>query len=213
MTELGATSGRRSAATSESPSREDRKQAQRQAMLDAALDLARRGGYDAVQMRDIADAVGMSPGSVYNYFQSKDHLLSTLMIDWTTAFADRIEHRRPEGDNTADRIVDIFERASRTLTGDRDATEAMLVAVRHHARASRDAAAKEAVNDLLARALQHAFAADFPRQDRDEIVRILSHVWYALLIGWAAGWTSPDQIRADIAVSARRLTEPVEQRR
>ena len=199
-------------AASGSPTREDRKLAQREAMLHAALELARAGGYDAVQMREVAEAAGMSPGSVYNYFRSKDHLLSTLMVDWTTSLVAGVERRPPSSTTTAGRIVEIFERASRTLTSERQLTEALLAAIRHHARASHDAAPKEAVNDLLAGALRHAFSPEFPAADRDEIVRILSHVWYALLVGWAAGWTSPEQICADLTIAAQRLTEPVERR-
>jgi TetR/AcrR family transcriptional regulator, cholesterol catabolism regulator len=190
--------------------RQTRRRAQREAMLVAATDLARRGGYEAVQMRDIAVAVGMSPGSVYNYFDSKDHLLSTIMVDWTQAFAERVERRPPTGANTADRIVEVYERASRTLVREQDLSLALLTAVRLYASTSHDRRAKEAVMDLLSAAVRHAFEPDFPETDREEIVRILSHVWYALLIGWSAGWETLDEIQAEIRMAANRLVAPFE---
>jgi AcrR family transcriptional regulator len=190
--------------------RQTRRLAQREAMLAAAIELARSGGYEAVQMRDIAVAVGMSPGSVYNYFDSKDHLLSTLMVDWTKAFAERVEQRPPTGGTTADRIVEVYERASRTLVREQNLSEALLTAVRLHSRTSHDRRAKEAVMDLLSAAVRHAFEPGFPAHDREEIVRILSHVWYALLIGWSAGWETLDEIRTEIRMAADRLTAPFE---
>jgi TetR/AcrR family transcriptional regulator, cholesterol catabolism regulator len=209
---VGSSDGDGGAGGSAAGVRETRRLAQRTAMLQAAVELARVGGYDAVQMRDVAVAVGMSPGSVYNYFESKDHLLSTLMVDWTTAFARRIEERPPTTGTTVDRVVEVFHRASRTLAREQNFAEALLTAVRQHARASDDLAPKEAVNELLASAVHHAFGPEFPEADRREIVRVLSHVWYALLIGWSARWFTPDQMREEIRIAAERLIAPVEAR-
>ena len=189
---------------------ETRKRAQRHEMLAAARELARRGGYDAVQMRQIADAVGMSPGSVYNYFQSKDHLLSALMVEWTKALADQVDRRPPQGATTAERIVDVLDRARRGVAAERNLAEAVLAAVRHHARATADPGDSQEIGDHLHRALASAFPADFPEQDRDEILMILSQVWYAALIGWVAGWVSADEMHERMAVTASRLTIPYE---
>jgi hypothetical protein len=63
---------------------------------------------------------------------------------------------------------------------------------------------------LLSSAVHEAFGPEFPQQDQDEIVRILSHVWYALLIGWSAGWHTPEQIQEEIRIAAQRLVAPVE---
>lgn len=46
----------------------------RQEILDAAMELFTTRGYDAVSMRDIARAVSITPGLVYHYFDSKQHL-------------------------------------------------------------------------------------------------------------------------------------------
>lgn len=192
--------------------RESRRLAQRAAMLKAAVELARAGGYEAVQMREVAEAVGMSPGSVYNYFDSKDHLLSTMMVEWTAAFTARVARKPPTEGRTADRVVEVFRRANTTLAREQNLAEALLTAVRQYARVSDDLAPKEAVNSQLSAALHLAFRPDFPAVDQDEIVGVLSHVWYALLIGWSAGWQTPEQIEAEIRIAAERLIDPVEQR-
>jgi AcrR family transcriptional regulator len=47
----------------------------RAAILGAALDLFQQRGYDATTMRAIADHAGVSLGSSYHYFPSKEHLV------------------------------------------------------------------------------------------------------------------------------------------
>ena len=187
-----------------------RKVEQRGAMLRAAFDLARRGGYDAVQMREVADAVGMSPGSVYNYFESKDHLLSALMIDWSRDLYAEVRGRIPQRGTVAERLAEIFEHVGASLQEQPRLTEAMLVAVRHHTQASDDTRYKETVYDLLASTLRSVFPPSIRCEDGDEIVRILCHVWYALLMGWSAGWASPTQVQAEIGLAVRRLTASID---
>lgn len=50
-------------------------EATRASIVDAAMRLFREGGYDATTMRAVADAAGVSLGSAYYYFASKEHLV------------------------------------------------------------------------------------------------------------------------------------------
>ena len=45
-----------------------------------ALRLFAKSGYSAVSMRDIANAVGIQPGAIYNHFPSKQDILVDLMM-------------------------------------------------------------------------------------------------------------------------------------
>ena len=47
----------------------------RETILDAALAVAASGGYEAVQMRTVAERVGIAVGTLYRYFPAKTHLL------------------------------------------------------------------------------------------------------------------------------------------
>jgi AcrR family transcriptional regulator len=53
--------------------------ARRERILDAAVELAGEGGYDAVQMREVAERADVALGTLYRYFPSKVHLLVTAM--------------------------------------------------------------------------------------------------------------------------------------
>src|SRR6266540_1345097 len=86
-------------ATSDSPAPDTalaRSQAaRRRRVLDAALRLAERGGFDAVQMRDVATEANVALGTVYRYFTSKERLLLEAMVEEIEALAARLEARRP----------------------------------------------------------------------------------------------------------------------
>lgn len=57
------------------PPKTRRGEASRAVILNAALDLFQERGYDATTMRAIADRAGVSLGSSYHYFPSKEHLV------------------------------------------------------------------------------------------------------------------------------------------
>jgi AcrR family transcriptional regulator len=53
--------------------------AKRQAIVDAAAELFVRDGYDATSMTALARAAGVTPNTLYWYFDDKDHLLVAVL--------------------------------------------------------------------------------------------------------------------------------------
>src|SRR3954447_24187877 len=89
--------------------------ARRQRVIRAALDLAAEGGYDAVQMRDVAQRGQVALGTIYRYFSSKDHLLAAALVEWVNDLEQRVSLRPPRGGTIADNMVDILRRATRAM--------------------------------------------------------------------------------------------------
>ncbi len=58
---------------------ENKKAARRRMILDAALDLWAHRTYTAVSMNDVAEASGVAKGTLYLYFQTKEHLFLALL--------------------------------------------------------------------------------------------------------------------------------------
>ena len=82
-----------------------RQLARRKRIIAAALELASRGGYDAVQMRDVAASADVALGTLYRYFPSKDFLLAHTWADWSHEIEGYL-HRHPlRGNTAADRIL------------------------------------------------------------------------------------------------------------
>lgn len=60
-------------------------------ILEAARDRIAEGGYLSLNMRDLAAGAGVSPGTLYSYFATKEELFATLYAEairaYTEAFA------------------------------------------------------------------------------------------------------------------------------
>lgn len=63
----------------------------RREIMDAAAAVFARKGYHAATTRDIADSLGMQPGSLYYYFESKEAALEEICRIGGSEFADHIE--------------------------------------------------------------------------------------------------------------------------
>lgn len=53
----------------------------RDRLLDEAINQINNNGYGKTTVRSIAKACGVGVGTVYNYFESKDMLIATFMLD------------------------------------------------------------------------------------------------------------------------------------
>src|SRR3546814_8718937 len=113
--------------------------ARRQRLLVAALQLGSVGGYDAVQMRDVAASAGVALGTIYRYFPSKDSLLAAAMVEWMEDLERRLNRRGPTGSSAAERVYDVLSRAVHTMQRQPKLAEAVITAL-----TSDDAAAGKA---------------------------------------------------------------------
>src|SRR5437867_12497762 len=89
--------------------------ARRQRVIDAAMKLAADGGYDAVQMRDVAAEAGVALGTLYRYFSSKDQLLVAALSQWARVLQQEIARRPPKGVSPADKVVEVLRQAVNAL--------------------------------------------------------------------------------------------------
>lgn len=173
-------------------------------MIRAARKLAAEGGYDAVQMRDIAAASDVALGTIYRYFSSKDALLAAAMAEWTAELQERLARTPPKGDSPADRLVDVLRRACNSMEA-----QPLLSAALVRALASADdgvAAGSREVNDrvasISAEILEHLDAST-----RADVLAVLGHVWYSALVGWVNGRTSMTTVGDELERAARILLD------
>jgi AcrR family transcriptional regulator len=84
----------------------------RDALLSAARDVLAERGYDETRMSDIADAAGVSHGTVYTYFAGKDEVLRAVC---DAGISEVLEAVRVPDDLRADPVVRIEEGHRRYL--------------------------------------------------------------------------------------------------
>ena len=73
-------------------------------IVESSIELAERGGFEAVRLRDVAAHAGVALGTLYRRFRSKEDLLVAALEQETRAVAQRIRQRPPKGDRKSTRL-------------------------------------------------------------------------------------------------------------
>jgi TetR/AcrR family transcriptional regulator, cholesterol catabolism regulator len=184
----------------------------RKRILDATIALASKGGFDAVQMRAVAERADVALGTLYRYFPSKIHLLvSALGREFEEANAGMERERRPiPGDTPHERVMHVLSRMTRSLQRDPNLTEALT-------RAFMFADASVAteihvvgmhVTRLLMRAMADPsvpFENHEPTEDDIAIAKVIGDVWLASLVQWVTGRASAADVGKSMDVAVRLL--------
>jgi TetR/AcrR family transcriptional regulator, cholesterol catabolism regulator len=164
----------------------------RKRILDATLVLASKGGYDAVQMRAVAERADVALGTLYRYFPSKIHLLVSSLARELEKVRERTERIPLPGETPYERLVFILGRITKGLQRDPQLTEAMTRAFMF---ADASAAAEvDTVGRLMDRMFARAFTDGEPTEEQLSISRVISDVWLANLVAWVTRRASANDV-------------------
>jgi AcrR family transcriptional regulator len=184
-----------------SPAQRDR----RRRILDAAIGLASQGGFEAVQMRAVAERADVALGTLYRYFPSKIHLLvSALGREFERADA-RLRETPISGGDVADRVGRLLRRNTRAMQDDPHLTEALTRAfVFADASAQPEIQVVQALmTSMLTRAMRPATSGV---TDEDvATAEVIGDVWLSAMVGWVTGRNTADEAGRRIEVAVRLL--------
>jgi AcrR family transcriptional regulator len=174
--------------------------ARRQRIIAATLALASRGGYDAVQMREVAERSEVALGTLYRYFPSKVHLLVSAMASEVEDLSQRLQKRQAPGETRIERVSFVLERSTRSLQRDPLLTEAMIRAMMaaDATVATEVNAVRQGMTDLIVQAIR---GTDGPQEHDVELANILQDVWFARQISWLGGRIEVADVWRDIHVA------------
>jgi TetR/AcrR family transcriptional regulator, cholesterol catabolism regulator len=181
----------------------------RRRILDATVSLASKGGFDAVQMRAVAEQADVALGTLYRYFPSKIHLLVSALARQFEDIEVNLSRRAIPGDTPADRVEQVLTRATRGLQRDPQLTEALTrafmfadstVANEIHVVGLR-------LTTMLNRALQGEdyVEGSEPTDEDIAVARVISDVWLAALVSWVTGRLSADEVSEHLATAVRLI--------
>ncbi|HLN78899.1 MAG TPA: cholesterol catabolism transcriptional regulator KstR [Nocardioidaceae bacterium] len=180
----------------------------RKRILDATIALASKGGFDAVQMRAVAERADVALGTLYRYFPSKIHLLvSALAREFEQANA-TLDRKPVPGDTAADRVIYVLSRNTRALQRDPNLTEALTRAFMFAdaSVANEIHAVGMHVTRMLMRAMSGAPSSEIePTEEDIAIARVIGDVWLASLVQWVTGRASAADVSKSIDVAVRLL--------
>ncbi len=175
----------------------------RKRILDATLALASKGGYDAVQMRTVAERADVAVGTLYRYFPSKIHLLVSALARELERFQEKGARGPSPGDTAYQRAKRILRQTTRGMQRDPNMTEAMTRAFMFA-----DASASAEV-DTVGRLMDNMFARAMfdgePTEEQLAVARVISDVWLANLVAWVTRRASATDVANRLDLTARLL--------
>ncbi|HUB40703.1 MAG TPA: cholesterol catabolism transcriptional regulator KstR [Streptosporangiaceae bacterium] len=175
----------------------------RKRILDATLALASKGGYDAVQMRAVAERADVALGTLYRYFPSKIHLLVSGLAREFERAQERLDRSPLPGETAYERMLYVLGRVTRSMQREPMLTEAMTRAFMF---ADPSAAAEvNAVARLMEEMLTKAMHDGEPTADERAIARVIGDVWLSNLVAWVTRRASANDVASHLELAARLL--------
>lgn len=164
-------------------------QRRRRRIIDTAMELAAEGGYEAVQMREVAARADVALGTLYRYFPSKEQLLVAAMSEQVTSMRQRLADRQPEGETPAQRVMDDLRRANRALQRQPNVTAAMLKSLiaSNGGDGSEVAEMMGPISEDMTAIIVGAIGHAEPDEHDRAVAEVIQHVWMAALLWWVAG--------------------------
>jgi|GEM_PF-111809 AcrR family transcriptional regulator len=186
-----------------------RQEARRSRILAASTALACRGGFDAVQMREVAETSAVALGTLYRYFPSKIHLLVAVMEDQLVQLHTALRTRPPTAPEPGARVADTLLRAFRALQREPLLADAMVRAVIFADRSVREdvAAVSRLTTTIILEAVGPAALGPdgMPSAARLSAVRVIEHTWHAVLVAWLSGRATVDEVAGDLRTACSLL--------
>lgn len=189
----------------------DAQRARHQRILDATIALASQGGFDAVQMRAVADRADVALGTLYRYFPSKVHLLVSALVREFEQANETFARKPLTGETHAERMAAVLHGATKSLQRDPHLTEALTRAFMFADASVGDEsrAVARQVTRLLMRALaEPGQEIDDPSEEQLAITKVVSDVWLAGVVQWVTGRATAEEVTASLDVTVRLLLRP-----
>ncbi|WP_328478135.1 cholesterol catabolism transcriptional regulator KstR [Actinoplanes sp. NBC_00393] len=175
----------------------------RRRILEATLALASKGGYDAVQMRTVAEKAEVALGTLYRYFPSKIHLLVSALSLELEAIQDKLDRKPIPGDTPYERTIYVLGRMTRALQRDPLLAEAMTRAFMF---ADPSASAEvNAVARLMEEMVTRAIHDGEPTADDRAKARVIGDVWLSNLVAWVTRRASANDVVNHLELATRLL--------
>ena len=175
----------------------------RRRILDATLHLAAKGGYDAVQMRAVAERADVALGTLYRYFPSKIHLLVSALGRELERTREKLDRTSIPGETPYERTLFVLGRITRSMQREPLLTEAMTRAFMFA-----DPSAAAEVN-VVARLMEEMFTKAMhdgePSADDRATARVIGDVWLSNLVAWVTRRASANDVINHLELAARLL--------
>ncbi|MBU8811931.1 cholesterol catabolism transcriptional regulator KstR [Mycolicibacterium goodii] len=197
------------AVLSESELGSEAQRERRKRILDATLAIASKGGYEAVQMRAVAERADVAVGTLYRYFPSKVHLLVSALGREFERIDAKTDRAALAGGTPYQRLNFMVGKLNRAMQRNPLLTEAM---TRAFVFADASAAGEvDHVGKLMDSMFARAMSDGEPTEDQYHIARVISDVWLSNLLAWLTRRASATDVSKRLDLAVRLLIGTEEQ--
>jgi AcrR family transcriptional regulator len=193
-------------------------------IVETAVELAEKGGFEAVRLRDVASHAEVALGTLYRRFRSKEDLLIAAFELETGELELRFARRPPRGEDAIERVSTFFGQATRGLLRRPNLARALLKAAAGGDAdlAKRTAAFHGRMHAMVVASIRGTngtedVPAESEREEPDADERALAHaltrLWFSLLVGWSGGLHGQATVIEEMGESVELMLLGAEQRK
>ncbi len=184
-----------------------------QRIVDTAIELAEKGGYARVRLRDVAAKAGVALGTIYKRFPRKEEILVAALDLEVEALRRELRKTPLSCGSDLERITTFFRIVTERLCRRPNLARALIRAVasgepgvtrniaRFHEKISALIVEELGIDDLSPLA-----GEDPPRLG--ERLYLLQMIWFSALVGWAGGLHTETEIFRLVGRAASLLLPP-----
>jgi AcrR family transcriptional regulator len=160
------------------------KRERRDRIIAAAQALMLDVDYERIQVKDVAERAGVSLGTLYRYFNSKEHLFASVLLAWSSSFGEHLDQSTTGP--TLDNVKAVYRRAARAFE-----RQPRVYAVLIQVQGSADPHAREVFREFAQRQ-SGAFASAFDSsrlsdEKRRDVIAVMNAVLDENLRAWQLG--------------------------
>jgi AcrR family transcriptional regulator len=178
-----------------------------QRIVDSAVQLAAAGGFQGVRLRDVAQHSGVSLGSVYRYFESKEDMLLAALERETHKMMSVMRQYPAPGETPAARVDYFFGLATRGLVSEPHFARAVLRSLTSADPVLTEKVARfhSTVTQMITEALRGPSDSGVlePSASEIQIGMMLQRLWFASLVGWMGGIHDDEAVIQQMQHAAR----------
>jgi TetR/AcrR family transcriptional regulator, cholesterol catabolism regulator len=183
-------------------------------ILETAIELAEKGGYENVRLRDVAAQADVALGTLYKRFPSKESILIAALELEAEKLEKKMIKKAVDGESALDRVIEFFNIASNALFRKPNLGRAVLRALTSGDQelTGQVAAFHQRMTNLIIAAFRGAPAGPLnpePKNSEQLVAFIMQQIWFSALVGWMGGLiTKPmvlEQLRMTLTIVLRGL--------
>jgi AcrR family transcriptional regulator len=183
-------------------------------ILETAIELAEKGGYENVRLRDVAAQADVALGTLYKRFPSKESILIGALELEAEKLEKKMSKKPVDGDNPHDRIIEFFNILSSTLFRKPNLGRAVLRALTSGDQelTGQVATFHQRITNMIIAAMRGDPAGTLnpePKNSEQIVGFLMQQIWFSSLVGWMGGLiTRPmvvEQLRIALSLILRGL--------